>query len=303
MGSKNISSSPIIDISQMKKRMGDRFVLDIPHLQIEKGKIVGIVGLNGSGKTTLLNLLVGYFVPTSGSCRTVGVEAKSLTDKDYAKIGYVAQRPDLIPFMVGKDLLRYVSTFYETWDESLAQEMVKLLGLELNKRISAMSPGELQKVALILALSFRPELLLLDEPAAELDPIARAELLELLLRLLRENKTTILISSHVLTDLEKITDSLVLIHNGRVIKHCEADEFRNEYLKVKVMASSGIIPNFPSRLVAKTVLRNELSVHILVKKEHWEELRTLGERQHYPMETSFPLLEEVFRQTIEAAGN
>jgi ABC-2 type transport system ATP-binding protein len=233
---------PIIQISDLKKKMGSEFLLDVPELIIPKGRIVSLIGLNGSGKSTLLSLIVGYFIPTSGSCKTLGIEAKELSDKEYAQLGYVPQRPDLIPFMIGSDLLRYIATFYDTWDHALEQEMVEHLGLKLNKKISAMSPGEVQKIAIIIALSFRPKLLILDEPAAELDPIARAELLEYLLKLLRESETTVIISSHVLTDVERIADTVVLLHEGKLLKHSSLDDFREDRTQINPTGES-IVPS------------------------------------------------------------
>jgi ABC-2 type transport system ATP-binding protein len=229
----------LIQIHKLAKRFDDVVALDEVSVEIGPGSIVGLLGANGSGKSTLLRHMVGLYLPDRGDCRTFGVEAAMLAPEDLSRLGYVHQEGGLIDWMTGAQLIRYVGAYYPTWNPDLAAEFTERFDLPTHRRVGAMSPGQRQKLAILLAIGFEPELLILDEPAAALDPIARHQFLELLLEIIQNEGRTILISSHILSDVEKVIDHVVILDEGKLLRDCTFDELREEFLRVRLTSLNG----------------------------------------------------------------
>lgn len=234
-----MSVRPLIEIDMLTKSFGDVRALDEVSLEVGPGRIVGLVGANGGGKSTLLRHMVGLYLPDRGSCRTLGERAGQLTPETLSRIGYVHQEGALIDWMTGAQLLRYVAAYYPTWNTGLESAFVERFALPLNQRVGTMSPGQRQKLAILIAIAFEPELLILDEPAAALDPIARHEFLELLLEIIQREGRTILISSHILSDIEKVIDHVLVLDNGKLLRDCTFDDLREEFLRVRLTSLNG----------------------------------------------------------------
>ena len=162
-----------IEVTGLHKQFGPKAVLNGVDLQIPRGRVIGLLGLNGSGKTTLIKHLLGLLKPTSGSVTVLGRDAWHLDDEQKIKIGYVPQEITLYPWMTVRQTVDYVSAFYRTWDTQWSDELLRRWELPLYDRLGPLSVGQKQKLALVLALGHRPELLILDEPVASLDPVAR----------------------------------------------------------------------------------------------------------------------------------
>ena len=160
-------------------------------------RIIGLLGANGSGKSTLLRHMIGLYPPSAGQCVTFGVDAAKLSPAELGRIGYVHQEGELLEWMKVSQLIRYAAAYYPTWNHDLEAEYIRDFELPLKQRIGSLSPGQRQKVAILLAIGFEPELLILDEPAAGLDPIARSDFLDLLLKIIQDGNRTIIISSHI----------------------------------------------------------------------------------------------------------
>ena len=234
-----MSAQPLIHIDKLTKRFDDVRALDEVSLEIGPGRIVGLLGANGSGKSTLLRHVVGLYLPDRGSCRTFGVNAAKLSSEQLSRVGYVHQEGALIDWMTGAQLIRYVEAFYPTWNKELEAAFIERFELPATQRVGAMSPGQRQKLAILLAIGFEPELLILDEPAAALDPVARHRFLELLLEIIQNAGRTILISSHILSDVEKVIDHVVILKGGKLLRDCTFDELREEFLRVRLTSLNG----------------------------------------------------------------
>ncbi len=174
----------VFEARQLTKRFGSTTALDNLSLEIPRGSLVGLIGRNGSGKTTLLHHVTGLQLPTSGECRTFGIASGKLEDDHMARIGFVAQDIRLLAWMRVKDHLAYVGSFYERWDHGLADRLREELELDPEQKVGDLSKGDLQKLAVILAVGHRPKLLLLDEPVSNFDPVVRARMLRFLTELL-----------------------------------------------------------------------------------------------------------------------
>jgi ABC-2 type transport system ATP-binding protein len=235
-------SGVIVVANKVEKHFGSAPALDGVSLAIPRGRVVGLVGRNGSGKTTLLRILQGLFLPTRGTATVFGTDVAQLSDGDLARLGAVHQENRFLTWMSGRAHLDFVRSFYTTWDAKREQRLVDALELDLAQKIGTMSPGNVQKLAIVAATCHRPQLLLLDEPAAALDPLAREALLESLLELLREDGPAIVISSHALRDVERIVDWITCLERGRVVQDAPLDVLQEGYAEWRVTKPAGALP-------------------------------------------------------------
>jgi ABC-2 type transport system ATP-binding protein len=196
----------------LSKRYGNRLALNDCTLRIPAGNIVGLVGPNGAGKTTLLNLAVGMLAPTSGTIEVLGGRPAS----GLAKVGFVAQDAPVYARFSIRDHLRFGAHLNPAWDAALARDRIERLGLDPRQRAGKLSGGQRAQLALTLALAKRPELLILDEPIASLDPLARSEFLRSLAEFTASRQISVVMSSHLVSDLERICDYLVVLAASRV---------------------------------------------------------------------------------------
>ena len=237
-----MNAHPLIQIDKLTKRFDQVRALDEVSLEFGPGRIVGLLGANGSGKSTLLRHMVGLYLPDRGDCRTFGIDAGVLSPAELSRVGYVHQEGTLIDWMTAGQLVRYVAAYYPTWNNEIENEFVERFRLRMDQRIGTMSPGQRQKLAILLAIGFEPELLILDEPAAALDPIARHQFLELLLEIIQHEGRTILISSHILSDVEKVIDHVLILDEGRLLRDCTFDALREEFVRVRITSLNGPFP-------------------------------------------------------------
>jgi ABC-2 type transport system ATP-binding protein len=217
------------ELRQVTKRYDRTLALDEVTLAVPCRSIVGLVGRNGSGKTTLLRHATGLVLPDTGECETLGTPSSRLGRAELSRLGVVQQHDRLLEWMRAAQLLEYVSSFHDRWDRDLERSLVESLSVDLDARIGTMSPGAVQKLALVLATCHHPDLLLLDEPLSDLDPIARRHVLALLLDRFSSEGMTIVISSHMLHDIEPVIDRVVCLHAGRVVADEPLDDLKERY--------------------------------------------------------------------------
>jgi len=207
--------TPVLEAAGLGKRYGRRWGLRDCTLAIPSGRIVGLVGPNGAGKTTLLHMAVGLLTPTTGTIEVLGSRPAS-DQSQLDRIGFVAQDTPLYAQLSVGDHLRFGARTSRGWDKDLAQERIDQLDLDLDQRAGSLSGGQRAQLALTLAVSKRPELLLLDEPVASLDPLARRDFLKGLMEVVAEQEVSVVLSSHLLADLERVCDYLIILAASRV---------------------------------------------------------------------------------------
>ncbi len=227
-----INGNPIVQMRNVSKRFGKIQALDQIDLDIKRGEIIGLLGANGAGKSTLLRHIIGLYLADQGQCITFETDAANLSPKELGRIGYVHQEGELLEWMTTKQLIRYVSAYYSTWNHNLEDKYIDDFDISLKDRVGSLSPGQRQKLAILLAIGFEPELLILDEPASALDPIARSQFLDLLLHIIQDENRTIIISSHILSDVEKIIDRTLIMREGKILRDSSFDNLREEFLRV-----------------------------------------------------------------------
>jgi ABC-2 type transport system ATP-binding protein len=200
-----------IEANGLGKRYRSTWALEDCTLEIPAGSVTALVGPNGAGKTTLLNLAVGLSRPTTGTISVLGADPSADAAGPRSRIGFVAQDHPLHPGLTVSEMLSYGRRLNETWDDDLARARIETLQLPLGKKISKLSGGQRAQVALTLALAKRPELLLLDEPVASLDPLARREFMQSLMQAVAAGGITVVLSSHIVADLERVCDHIVIL--------------------------------------------------------------------------------------------
>ena len=214
----------LLEVSHVCKSYGANRVLDDVTFSIPKGKIVGLLGPNGSGKTTLIKLINDLLKEDSGSIKVegldLGVETKKL-------ISYLPDKNYLNNNMTVLELLNYFKDFYEDFRIDKAKELIGKLGLDLNQKLKTMSKGTKEKVQLILVMSRKAKLYILDEPIGGIDPAARDYIINTILTNF-SNDASLLISTHLISDLEKVLDEVIFLKNGKVVRSGSTDEIRKE---------------------------------------------------------------------------
>ena len=207
--------SAVLETSALAKRYGRRWALSDCTLKIPPGHVVGLVGPNGAGKTTLLHLAVGLLAPTSGAITVLGDRpAKGATQ--LGRVGFVAQETPLYAGLSVADHLHFGAWLNPGWDERLAQRRIEQIALDPRQRVRELSGGQRAQLALTLAVAKRPELLILDEPLASLDPLARREFLQNLMESVAEHQLSVVLSSHLVSDLERVCDYLIVLVSSHV---------------------------------------------------------------------------------------
>lgn len=205
---------PLVTTTGLTKRFGAKVALRDLTLSIGHRQIVGLIGQNGSGKTTLLDIIAGLALPSAGACQTLGQDSRRLDERALGQIGVVFQENRFLGWMRVEQHLAYFGSFYANWDLARQAALLEELDLDPKAKVGNLSGGDIQKLGIVTAVCHHPRLLLLDEPLSSLDPIARESLLNFILRLLDEDDVTIIVSSHLLSDIERLVDWVICLNDG-----------------------------------------------------------------------------------------
>jgi ABC-2 type transport system ATP-binding protein len=210
-------SDPVINVSELTKRFGHKAALASVSLSLPRGAVYGLVGANGAGKTTLIKHILGLLRAESGSVRVFGLDPVADPVGVLSRIGYLSEENDLPGWMRVDELIRYSRAFYPAWDDAYAEELRQGFALEPSAKIKTLSKGQKARAGLLIALAYRPELLVLDEPSSGLDPIVRRDILGAVLRTIAGEGRTVLFSSHLLDEVERVADHVTMISDGTIV--------------------------------------------------------------------------------------
>ena len=214
----------LLECRKLNKNYGGSFALNDIDLQIEPGRIVGLLGPNGSGKTTLIKLINGLLTPAGGE---VLIDGRKPSPETKAIVAYLPERNALSEWMSAKQAMDYYADFFEDFNRDKAKEMIRNLGLDEQARIKTMSKGTREKLQLILVMSREAKLYLLDEPIGGVDPATRDYILRTIISNYNEN-ASVIISTHLIADVEQVLDDVIFLREGHVELHESVDEIRNE---------------------------------------------------------------------------
>ena len=205
-------------------------------LGIPRGSVVGLLGKNATGKSTLIKCLLGLLKTDAGTIHVFEDEAWWLSAESKARLGYVPQEVSLYGWMRIEQIVQYTAAFYPSWNMELTGRLIEQWELPPKDRVGTLSPGQLQKLAIVLALGHEPELLVLDEPVGALDPVARREFLRTILEIAQNATRTILFSTHITSDLERVADRVAILRDGRIIFHDELDVLKDSVKRLRITA-------------------------------------------------------------------
>lgn len=223
----------VIDIRQLNKAFDKQTVLNGIDVQVKHGEVIGLLGLNGAGKTTLMETMLGFSPATSGQVRLFGHdEAVQLSEPIKKRIGFVPQMDELMDTMSVAGYLKLISSFYANWDQAMIDRLLDEWVLPGDKKISKLSIGQRQKVSILSAIGHHPELLVLDEPVASLDPKARRQFLQTLIDIAGGGEKTVLFSTHIVSDVERIADRVWLIKDGKILVDAAMDEIKDTTVRL-----------------------------------------------------------------------
>ena len=223
------SAEALVSITNLSRRFGSKTVLNDVSLHVPRGGVFGLVGENGAGKTTLIKHILGLLRAESGSVRVFDLNPVSDPVSVLGRIGYLSEHPDLPGWMRVDELMRYSKAFYPKWDATYAEKLREQFGLNATQRLSTLSKGQLAKAGLLTAQAHRPELLLLDEPSSGLDPLVRRDILEAVIRTVADEGRTVFFSSHLLEEIERVSDNIAMLHQGRIVLCGSLDEIKLQH--------------------------------------------------------------------------
>jgi len=217
MNTSSENKSNVVEISELSRKFGQRIALEKVSLRIPRGRVFGLVGENGAGKTTLIKHILGLLKAEGGAVRVFGMDPVASPALVLGRIGFLSENRDLPPWMRVDELLRYTRAFYPKWDAAYAEQLRAQFGLPGGAKIKTLSRGETAKAGLLMALAFRPELLLLDEPSSGLDPVVRRDILQAIIRTIADEGRTVLFSTHLLEEVERVVDDIAMMFHGRIV--------------------------------------------------------------------------------------
>jgi ABC-2 type transport system ATP-binding protein len=230
-------SDSVIHISDLTRRFGGRTALASVSLSMRRGAVYGLVGANGAGKTTLIKHVLGLLRAESGSVRVFGLDPVADPVAVLSRIGYLSEENDLPGWMRVDELIRYSRAFYPGWDDAYAEELLQAFALDPTAKIKNISKGQKARAGLLIALAYRPELLVLDEPSSGLDPIVRRDILGAVIRTIADEGRTVLFSSHLLEEVEQVADHVTMIHQGAIALSAPLDEIKDSHRTLTVRFS------------------------------------------------------------------
>ena len=268
----------IINTNNLTRYFGKKCVISSINFKIPKGCVFALLGRNGAGKTTLIRMLLGFLEPTRGSSAVFGCDSINLTSEIRSKIGYLAEGHNVYGWMKISECESFQSSFFPGWNHNIFNKVISHFNLDPTSKVRELSRGERAGLCLALTMAQDPELLVLDDPALGLDPIARRSLLESMVYLTRKGEKTILFSSHLLSDVERVADRISIIKKGALNTECTLDTFRQSISRI-ILHFSGSPPEIGTipGLLHSFTCENRITVSLLGYDENTEHmLKKLG---------------------------
>ena len=222
----------VIEIQNLSRRFESKNALKDVSLSTPRGTVFGLVGENGAGKSTLIKHILGLWRAEAGQVRVFGHDPVSNPVAVLERIGYLSEQPDLPDWMRVYEYMRYMQAFYPKWDVPYAESLRAQFGVDRNARVRVLSKGQRAKLGLLAAQAHRPDLLLLDEPSSGLDPIVRNDILTAVIRTVADEGRTVFFSSHLLEEIERVSDHVAMLHQGRLVLYGPLDRIKAQHRRI-----------------------------------------------------------------------
>ena len=286
-------SDSVLSASHLGKTIRGKTILRDICVEASSGNVVGVIGKNGAGKTTLLDILLGFSPPTSGTSSLFGHPSFTLPPTIKKKIGYVPQQDELVNGITGAQQLSLTASLCTHWNRALIDRLSGVWEVPLDRRTETLSGGERQKLSTLLALGHEPELLILDEPVSSLDPVARRQFLQQLLEIAADQARTVLFSSHIVSDLERVANQIWIVRDGALVWHGDLDSLKESVVRLSLRARKA----FPDSLnIANALTYRSDGVRATVVVSDWSAAKEaeLAHRLDADIEIENLSLEDIF---------
>ena len=292
------SSTPAIELVGLTKLFGRTAAVYDLSLKIPRGTTFGLLGPNGAGKSTTIKMVMGMLSITAGEARVLGINVQADPTQVKQRVGYVPELHHIYRWMRVREVVGFCKSCFRSWNDQTCREMIDLFGLDGRKKVKHLSKGMLTKLALLLAVSHEPELLLLDEPLSGLDPIAREEFLNGVLRTICDRGQTVLISSHMLEDVRRLADTVGILHEGRLLLHGNLDALLTSTKRICATLRDGCRPKeTPEGTIWQRVQGREWTLTVRdFTAEKVQQVRALDAVEHVSVVDLG--LEELFKDLI-----
>lgn len=284
-------------IQNCTKLFRNQFAVNNLSLTVKPGTIYGLVGDNGAGKTTTIKMMLGLLPPNHGSISVLGLNPEKDRVELMKRIGYVSENREMYDWMTISEILWFNAQFYSNWDDALVQETLKSMDLNPKQKIKHLSRGMRAKVALLLAMGHKPDLLILDEPSSGLDPLVRREILEQIVSIIQSEGRTVFFSSHQIDEVERVADQVGILCEGNLIRDESLDSLKNSTRRIRV-AWDGETPDpnqFKNVLCIDQSGREEAYFTSSYSEEALQQFRALNPAS---LEVESLSLEEIVVETI-----
>lgn len=223
---------PAIIVKNLNKKFKKITAVDNISFNVPKGCICGLVGPNGAGKTTTIRILLDLLRADSGDVRVLGLDPVRESFEINSRIGYVPEKHNIYDWMTARQVLEFTGGIYPRWDWNEFETINAILQLPMDNKVKALSRGELAKLALAIALSHKPELLILDEPTSGIDPLVRRNFLDAMTRLIKGRNSTVFFSTHILSDVEQVADRVIVMNKGRIVADDTLHSLRQRFSNI-----------------------------------------------------------------------
>jgi ABC-2 type transport system ATP-binding protein len=287
-----------IRLEHVTRRFGKQLAVNDLTLSIPRATTFGFIGLNGAGKTTAIRMMVGLLAPTSGRIQIDGVEVPRDRNQVKTRIGYVPDRPNVYPWMRVQQAIDFVRSFQPHWNQTRCDELMKMFELDPKKRAKHLSKGQAAKLSMLLAICHDPAVLIFDEPTSGLDPLVREEFLEGVLSVTSERQQTVLFSSHTLSDVQRLADSIGLMHEGKLLIHSPVDELLDRTKRIcAVLEEENGRREAPPGMVFQRIRGREWTITVEnFKQEQIEFVRAKNRISHLDVQDMS--LDDVFKDFV-----
>jgi len=286
-------NSPTIHAAHLSKTFGSKPVLNDLSFDVMPGDVIGVLGKNGAGKTTLLELMLGFTPPSAGEISVFGHRSRQMPGAVKRRVGFVPQQDELLDPLTVADQISLIASFYPNWNQELVANLCSAWSINTGARIKTMSVGERQKLSILLAFGQQPDLLILDEPVASLDPMARRQFLEQLVELSTDERRAVVFSSHIVSDIERLANRIWILKEGQLNWQGELDTLKESIVRLHLHRAAGL----PDRLELPGLLswrRLDSGAVAIVKDWTDEAQQTLQQRFDCVVRVEPLGLEEIF---------
>lgn len=283
----------IVEISQLRRTYNSKTVLTNITASIEQGDVIALLGKNGAGKTTLLETILGFALPEDGEVRLFGTPSCDINVEEKQRIGFVPQQDELLEQINPYEHLAMFARFQPNWDQELCNRLCQSWEIPLTTRISKLSLGQRQKLSIILAICHRPQLLVLDEPVASLDPIARRQFLAELINIAVDQQTAIIFSSHIVTDMERVANKVWLLKHKTLFWQGELDTLKESIVRLHIVAETTLPQPLNLSNTLREVHQGKTAI-VTVQRWHAAELNALQQQLQAQIRVEHLNLEDIF---------